>query len=291
MVQHRDEKLIDRTLNHFLFKARQDAQGEWVDGQRWGNCGRVRTSASPEARVTARITPEGVGQISGYQMCGSIWACPQCGAKIRQTRAEQISKAIRRWLAKGGKCYFVTPTIWHHKGMRLSESFDAVLSAWRAAFQGRSKSKLLDMGYGGFVRAFDLTLGEDHRWHPHIHAVIFIHSQQTYDQGLAERQAERDAKYQHEYNQWLHQAADVVALGTEPVEAPVRPNSLVRRVMTDIEQMERGARRENRGILDRMERLVAAEWTSRYRTRGLNGRADQGRSRDWCLPRVKLASK
>ncbi len=219
----RDEALVDRTLNHFLFQATKNEQGDWVDGERWANCGRLRVSRSPDAMVQAKISEQGVGHLSGYQMCGSIWACPQCGAKIRRHRGHQIECALRKWLEMGGRCFIITPTMWHHKGMPLTETFNAVMGAWRSAFQGRAKELLVEMGYAGFVKAFDLTIGA-HGWHPHIHAVIFIHSQETKNAELEERYEEELRKWHYDIENWERALLSFMSDGSDaPGEYPKEP--------------------------------------------------------------------
>ena len=39
----------------------------------------------------------GIAHYAGLTTCGSIWACPVCSAKIRNTRALEISAATAAW--------------------------------------------------------------------------------------------------------------------------------------------------------------------------------------------------
>ena len=268
----RDEALRDRSLNHFLFQASLNDDGEWEDGERWANCGRIRVSASDDSRVQAKISDQGVAHLSGYQMCGSVWACPQCGAKIRRHRGDQIADAMRKWLAMGGRCYMVTPTMWHHKGMALDETFGAIMGAWRSAFQGRAKEELIAMGYAGFVRAFDLTVGE-HGWHPHIHAVIFIHSQETADQEDAEAYAHELRNWEWDVAKW-HEATDGLETADEMVEAaglcPARPLQPARRDMSHIEELNH----ERLGL--QLDYYFRTKWDGWMKRNGYRGLAQSG---------------
>lgn len=111
---------------------------------------------------------------TGVATCGSVWACPSCQRKVRQRRAVELDVAMRRWIADGGVCVFVTLTASHRPGERLRHVFDDVAAAFRGMLSGRWwKGFREDHDVAGFVRAREVTYGEA-GWHPHIHAVLFV---------------------------------------------------------------------------------------------------------------------
>ena len=70
--------------------------------------------------LVAITSNAGVCHYAGLATCGSIWACPVCSAKIRNTRAEEISAAAARWDLAGNSVYMITLTAPHDLGMKLS---------------------------------------------------------------------------------------------------------------------------------------------------------------------------
>ena len=60
------------------------------------NCG---TPLDPEGGVSLALTTSGdrsrSAGYSGLASCGSVWACPQCAAKIATRRADELSKVMR----------------------------------------------------------------------------------------------------------------------------------------------------------------------------------------------------
>lgn len=110
---------------------------------------------------------------SGLASCGSIWACPVCSAKIRNRRAEDISKATANWVSEGNSVVATAFTVPHHKGHRLKDTFEAVSESFRKIQQGKAWQDLrAELGIMGQIRAVEGTYG-DNGWHPHIHALFF----------------------------------------------------------------------------------------------------------------------
>lgn len=79
----------------------------------------------PDSGVVVARTAEGVAVTLGLLKCGRIWLCPVCSAKIRNARAEEITRAVVAWIERGGSAYFVTFTARHAASDRL----DALLGA------------------------------------------------------------------------------------------------------------------------------------------------------------------
>lgn len=172
----RDDRFRDREVNAYLFggKDRSASLGR-SQMSRLAKCGKV--PISKVGNTAGKVSPAGVAHVAGYQTCGSIWACPPCAAKIRQHRGEQIAEAVRTHLEGGGQVFMTTLTVPHDLGMGLKESFTMVSEAWNACITGRaSKPFRENIGFVGYIRAFDLTYGWENGWHPHIHALIFVDS-------------------------------------------------------------------------------------------------------------------
>src|ERR1700682_5645885 len=51
----------------------------------------------------------------GLMVCGSIWVCPLCAAKISERRRIELDQAIARCIANGGAVYLATYTVAHDR--------------------------------------------------------------------------------------------------------------------------------------------------------------------------------
>lgn len=87
------------------------------------NCG---TPLDPDGGVTLALTTSGDGArsagYSGLASCGSVWACPQCAAKVATRRADELSKVMRAVDEAGGSAFLLTLTMRHSRGGRLGLS-------------------------------------------------------------------------------------------------------------------------------------------------------------------------
>lgn len=66
----------------------------------------------------------------GLQSCGSAHACPVCAAKIARRRFEEIDELLRAVVGAGDTVAHMVPTVQHHAGMTLEESWNAIQKAW-----------------------------------------------------------------------------------------------------------------------------------------------------------------
>lgn len=143
----------------------------------------------------------GKGYYSGLASCGSIWACPVCSAKIRNRRAEDISKAAANWTNEGNSVVATAFTVPHHKGHKLKDTFAAVAESFRKIQQGKAWQDLrAELGIMGQIRAVEGTYG-DNGWHPHIHALFFcskrryVTSEETYTTSTGKTRTRRTYGY------------------------------------------------------------------------------------------------
>jgi hypothetical protein len=116
----------------------------------------------------------GVAHYAGLATCGSIWACPVCAAKIRNTRAQEISAAAGRWDRAGNSVYMVTLTMPHDFGMRLAALLPVIADGFRSVISGRAWLRVRDAScIKGTIRSVEVTHGRN-GWHPHLHVLVFI---------------------------------------------------------------------------------------------------------------------
>lgn len=232
-------------------------------------CG--RNLMDPDTGALLAQTADGYSVVLGLMRCARIWFCPVCSATIRQKRAEEITRAVVKWLKSGGTAYLVTLTARHDYEDELADLMNAIqgsrsaspeeiqtarlkgaeakaalaearadareavdaarlaapkgekrtaMAAARAqkaagiadaegrlesarevlsrtrrqagAYQrlitggtwaGDKREKASEaaaegirgrVGYIGMIRATEVTVGQAHLWHPHIHAIVFV---------------------------------------------------------------------------------------------------------------------
>lgn len=127
--------------------------------------------------VAVRYTPSiGRASFAGACVCGSVWVCPVCSARISELRRVEISAAHTVHAAAGGTALFLTLTTPHAMDDRL----DALLGSQKKGRMGLAgamqrfrndrqvKHILRKVGRVGFIRATEITHGGN-GWHPHFH--------------------------------------------------------------------------------------------------------------------------
>jgi len=181
---------------------RRRAERHRARGWLWDNskvrrlraCGRsVRSSAG----VTIRASGAGADRSAGFGglvTCGSVWACPECSAKIARERQADIRDALSRWHDRGGRVAMVTLTMRHHAHHRLSTCWDALAKSWGRVTSGRAwvseqaehgtlMERTIKSGHRAgqtvvesrvpIIRVVEVTHGPS-GWHVHVHALLLI---------------------------------------------------------------------------------------------------------------------
>ena len=114
---------------------------------------------------------------SGLMVCGSVWMCPVCAAKISERRKNELHKATTAHKVTGGYLAMLTLTIRHKRSDSLKELLEAFNGATSKMMKKKEYHQIRkDMGIIGRVKALEVTHGQN-RWHPHAHIVIFYESE------------------------------------------------------------------------------------------------------------------
>lgn len=134
-------------------------------------CGRVAVSDDGTVELADNA---GVAHYRGLATCGSIWACPVCSAKIRNTRAQEIADAAANWHRAGNTVLMVTLTAPHDLGMPLAELLPVIAKSFSSVIAGRPWLRLKEsVPVVGTIRSVEVTHGAN-GWHPHLHVLVFI---------------------------------------------------------------------------------------------------------------------
>lgn len=168
-----ERRTIRARLLHLL---REVTTVERCKGCGWTPLGKavVLKAGSRDGKPTA-----GFG---GLERCGRIWLCPECAAKIRLRRGEEVAEGIGRHLDRDGGAYFWTVAIPHEKGDSLAAVFDVLTEVLRIVKRGgRYQRQKRRYGILGQIKAVEVTHGRN-GWHPHAHILLVTNRVLEFDE-------------------------------------------------------------------------------------------------------------
>jgi hypothetical protein len=115
----------------------------------------------------------------GLYVCGKLWACPVCAAKISERRRMELVGALASAKSQGLHVKLLTLTVPHGMGDDVNALLDAIHDAWRRTTTGRSgKAFRKLLGVKGTIRALEVTYGQN-GFHPHLHVLLFLEHDST----------------------------------------------------------------------------------------------------------------
>lgn len=166
-----------------------DTVAKILPGHRTSWCGRrplaqgVAVVYHPEHKSAA---------YAGVAVCGSVWCCPVCAARIAVQRAQELKRGAEIWTKRGGHLLMLTLTIRHQWRHKLKFLLKALNAAYREIRQGRAFMRFkAEYGLVGSVTGREITQGK-RGWHPHLHALLFV-----------ERYC--DMREQQKIKRWIHE--------------------------------------------------------------------------------------
>ena len=105
-------------------------------------------------------------------VCGSVWGCPVCAAKIQQRRRLEVQAVIDRAESAGLAVAMVTFTFPHYRFDNLDDLFKRQALAFKYLRAGRAWVEFKKtVGLFGFIRSLEVTHGVN-GWHPHTHELF-----------------------------------------------------------------------------------------------------------------------
>jgi hypothetical protein len=157
----------------------QSAARELLPRERVATCLRIPRQTNVEVWRTEQAGG-GTAHYGGLCVCGSVWQCPVCAAKISERRRVELSEGIKRWAegqtedGSAGGVLLVTFTLRHKHSDDLRGLVTTLTEAFKQ-FQAGAVWVGMKKRYGivGTVRAFEATHGRN-GWHPHLHVLIFL---------------------------------------------------------------------------------------------------------------------
>lgn len=104
------------------------------------------------------------------QICGSVWTCPPCAAKVGERRKAEVVAASDLHVEAGGGLYMMTYTFAHQREEQCPDLVKRLRVALTWMRKHRRYKKLVQYaGFVGLIRALEVTHGEANGWHPHVH--------------------------------------------------------------------------------------------------------------------------
>lgn len=111
----------------------------------------------------------------GLMLCGSVWTCPACAAKISEHRKAEVLAAAETVRAQGGAVMMLTLTFAHTRNDDVAKLVKCLREALGKLRDHRAYKGLLRyVGFRGLIRALEVTHSDANGWHPHIHELWFL---------------------------------------------------------------------------------------------------------------------
>jgi hypothetical protein len=110
----------------------------------------------------------------GLVVCGDVWSCPVCAAKISEHRGDEIKRAVESWEAQGGTVSMLTLTFPHYENQKCAPLLEKFGEA-RRIMKHRPSWKTLakQIGLIGDINRVEVTHGAN-GWHIHCHTLLFL---------------------------------------------------------------------------------------------------------------------
>ena len=110
-------------------------------------------------------------------VCGDVWCCPVCAARIGARRTEELQRAVDTADERGWMVALLTLTLRHSRADQLPALRDALIGAVSKFKQGRAYTALMHKyGLVGDIRNLEPTYGPA-GFHPHCHFMLFFERQ------------------------------------------------------------------------------------------------------------------
>jgi hypothetical protein len=108
---------------------------------------------------------------SGLMVCGMIWVCSVCAARITEERRQELAKMLQ---VPGFTPYLITYTLRHKRADTLKILTDSMQDAFRFMKSGKYWGYLTDeYGWVGSIKTLEVTHGGN-GWHPHQHELVLL---------------------------------------------------------------------------------------------------------------------
>ena len=165
---HGTERVSDAFISRYK---QQELSGKLLPKERVAGCMHhfMTGRGSVDILYSERVQKAHYG---GLMVCGSVWVCPVCSAKITERRRVELSEAIQssRWRYTP---ILITLTFQHTRDDELKALLAILNDTFRELKKGapwdRAKARY---GIEHYVTSLEVTWGGN-GWHPHKHMLVF----------------------------------------------------------------------------------------------------------------------
>lgn len=162
------------------------------------------TKTRAEKITTYYSQLHGRAHMRGLAVCGSVWHCPVCSARITIKRRQELTQVLASIKKAGYSMFFVTLTLQHTRSDKLADTLKLLTDTWRKMTSHRRYQEFKNMlELVGSVRGLEHTWSEKNGHHPHIHLILI--SKLPQDLIKSQKQAILDV-FKGLYNQVLEKA-------------------------------------------------------------------------------------
>lgn len=155
--------MLQNSARKILLNDKTPRDGDW----RVTNCLRKKIGDHVAVLYAPDVKKAHFGNL---QVCGSVWTCPVCSAKVSERRKAEIVAATDIHKTAGGGLYMVTMTWAHTRHDEVKTMVKASREALtRLRKHRRYVSNSAAIGAVGMIRALEVTHGDANGWHPHFH--------------------------------------------------------------------------------------------------------------------------
>jgi hypothetical protein len=110
----------------------------------------------------------------GLAICGNVWTCPLCAAKIQERRRQEVALLAVYAATIQRQTVMVSYTFPHRVDQPLHLLLRLQQEAIKRLREGKAYKQLMTLSdYAGRVRALELTHGQN-GWHPHTHELLLV---------------------------------------------------------------------------------------------------------------------
>lgn len=164
------EKLYRRRFERFYL---QSISRDLLPEERVSDCIRKIIPGKPAVDIMYSKQHERA-QYNNLFVCGSLWMCPVCAAKISERRRVEMATAIQFAKAQKLNVFMVTVTFQHTREDKLFDLAKVLNEAYRQLKSGRWWQEFqARWQVVGVVTGTEITYGLASGFHPHKHAVFF----------------------------------------------------------------------------------------------------------------------
>jgi plasmid rolling circle replication initiator protein Rep len=113
----------------------------------------------------------------GLMICGSIWTCPVCAAKISERRRNELRAAFTQHTKQGKHVAMLTLTFSHKRTDSLKTILSHFSDATSRFMSGKAFNQIRnEMSLIGRIKVYEVTYGKN-GFHPHAHIALFYENE------------------------------------------------------------------------------------------------------------------